>query len=241
MRIYPAIDIRGGQCVRLLKGNFADMTVYGNNPAEMAKKWESLGGEFIHVVDLDGALQGCGVNEECIRSICAAVNVPVQTGGGIRTMQDIESRLVCGVNRVIIGTSAVRNLDFVREAVREYGEKIVIGIDAKDGMVAVSGWEEVSQYPAVEFAKQMEDAGVKTVVYTDIATDGTLQGPNVAAMQEMVSAVKMDIIASGGIGTAAHVRALLPVGVEGVIVGRALYTESVSLPEIIEIGKSGGK
>lgn len=241
MRIYPAIDIRSGQCVRLLKGNFADMTVYGNNPAEMAKKWESLGGEFIHVVDLDGALQGCGVNEACIRSICEAVNVPVQTGGGIRTMQHIESRLACGVNRVIIGTSAVRNLDFVREAVREYGEKIVIGIDAKDGMVAVSGWEEVSQYPAVEFAKQMEDAGVKTIVYTDIATDGTLQGPNVAAMQEMVSAVNMDIIASGGIGTAEHVRALLPVGVEGVIVGRALYTESVSLPEIIEIGKSGGK
>lgn len=241
MRIYPAIDIKDGNCVRLLKGNFADVTVYGNDPAEMAKKWEAAGGEFIHVVDLDGALKGCGVNEECIRKICQSVNVPVQTGGGIRTLEDIESRLSCGVSRVIIGTSAVRDFAFVEEAVRKYGDKIVIGIDAKDGMVAVSGWEEVSTYPAVEFAKKMESAGVKTIVYTDIATDGTLKGPNVAAMQEMAAAVNMDVIASGGVGAPEHIRALLPTGVEGVIVGRALYTGNVELPRAIEIGKQEDK
>lgn len=239
MRIYPAIDIRDGNCVRLLKGNFSDMTVYGTDPAETAKKWEAAGGEFIHVVDLDGALKGTGVNEDCIRRICRSVRVPVQTGGGIRTMADIESRLACGVSRVIIGTSAVRKADFVRQAVAEYGEKIVIGIDAKDGMVAVSGWEEVSTYPAVEFARKMEDAGVRTIVYTDIATDGTLQGPNTAAMEEMVRAVGMDVIASGGVGSLAHIRGLIPTGVEGVIVGRALYTGNVALPEAIQIGNGG--
>ena len=241
MRIYPAIDIKDGNCVRLLKGKFSDMTIYGNDPAQMAKKWEIAGGEFIHVVDLDGALKGCGVNEDCIRRICRSVNVPVQTGGGIRTMADIESRLACGVSRVIIGTSAVRDFDFVRQAVGCYGDKIVIGIDAKDGMVAVSGWEEVSTYPAVEFAKNMEDAGVQTIVYTDISTDGTLQGPNVEAMQEMAAAVSMDVIASGGVGSPEHICSLLPTGVEGVIVGRALYTGNVSLPEAVKIGKAGGK
>ena len=240
MRIYPAIDIKDGNCVRLFKGNFSDMTVYGSDPAEMAKRWEAAGGEFIHVVDLDGALKGCGVNEDCIRRICRSVSVPVQTGGGIRTMADIESRLACGVNRVILGTSAVRDAAFVREAVKQYGEKIVIGIDAKDGMVAVSGWEEVSAYPAVEFAKKMEDAGVRTIVYTDISTDGTLQGPNVEAMQEMAAAVSIDVIASGGIGSTVHIQSLFSTGVEGVIVGRALYTGNVLLEEAVKIGNAGG-
>lgn len=238
MRIYPAIDIKDGQCVRLLRGSFADVTVYGNSPADMAKKWEALGGEFIHVVDLDGALAGEWVNAEPIGEICKAVNVPVQTGGGIRSMADIEKRLEKGINRVIIGTKAVADEGFVKDAVEKYGDKIVIGIDAKDGMVAVEGWEKTSEYGAVEFAKRMVALGVKTIVYTDIATDGTLAGPNVEAMREMAAAVDADIIASGGIGSIEHIRALKDTGVEGVIVGRALYTEAVELGEAIEVARA---
>lgn len=234
MRIYPAIDIKDGKCVRLLQGRFSDVTVYGDSPAEMAKKWEMLGGEFIHVVDLDGALQGCGVNADAIKKICESVNVPVQTGGGIRSTEDIEARLSLGINRVIIGTKAVSDSEFVKRAVDKYKEKIVIGIDAKDGMVAVEGWEKTSDFTAVEFAKKMADIGVKTIVYTDIATDGTLAGPNIAAMTEMASSVNADVIASGGVGSIEHIKELIPTGVEGVIVGRALYTGNVDLTEAIK-------
>ncbi|MBR0470785.1 MAG: 1-(5-phosphoribosyl)-5-[Clostridia bacterium] len=234
MRIYPAIDIKDGKCVRLFKGRFDDMTVYGDSPAEMAKKWEAQGGEFIHVVDLDGALKGHGVNAEKIKEICESVSVPVQTGGGIRTIEDIEAKLECGISRVIIGTKAVSDSEFVKEAVAKYGDKIVIGIDAKDGMVAVEGWEKTSDFTAVEFAKKMVSLGVKTIVYTDIATDGTLAGPNVEAMREMADAVDADIIASGGIGSLEDILSLKDTGVEGVIVGKALYTNRVDLKEAVE-------
>ncbi len=237
MRIYPAIDIKDGNCVRLLRGSFSDVTVYGDDPAQMAKKWESLGGEYIHVVDLDGALKGHGVNADAIKRICEAVSVPVQTGGGIRTMSDIEEKLDCGISRVIIGTKAVSDAEFVTEAVRRYGDKIVIGIDAKDGMVAIEGWEKTSEYKAVDFAKKMADIGVKTIIYTDIATDGTLMGPNVAAMAQMVKAAGIDIIASGGVGSIDHIKSLVPTGVEGVITGRALYTGNIELPMAIKAGK----
>lgn len=237
MRIYPAIDIKDGQCVRLFKGQFSDVTVYGNSPAEMAKKWEAQGGEYIHVVDLDGALKGHGVNAEKIKEICRSVNVPVQTGGGIRTMEDIESKLACGIDRVIIGTKAVADSEFVKRAVDKYGRKIVIGIDAKDGMAAVEGWEKTSNFTAVEFAKKMVSIGVGTIIYTDIATDGTLAGPNVSAMAEMAGAVNADIIASGGVGSLEHIKSLVPAGVEGVIVGKALYTDKVNLTEAIRAVK----
>lgn len=234
MRIYPAIDIKDGKCVRLFKGRFDEVTVYGDSPAEMAQKWERLGGEFIHVVDLDGALKGHGVNADKIKEICKSVSVPVQTGGGIRSMADIEAKLACGINRVIIGTKAVSDSEFVKEAVAKYGDKIVIGIDAKNGMVAVEGWEKTSDFTAVEFAKKMVDLGVRTIVYTDIATDGTLAGPNVSAMREMAQAVDADIIASGGVGCLDDIIALKDTGVEGVIVGKALYTDNVNLKEAIE-------
>lgn len=237
MRIYPAIDIKDGNCVRLLQGRFSDLTVYGDNPTEMAKKWESLGGEYIHVVDLDGALKGQGINAKVIKSICKHVNVPVQTGGGIRTMEDIENKLACGISRVIIGTKAVRDADFVKRAVDKYGDKIVIGIDAKNSMVAIEGWEEVSEFKAVDFAKKMENIGVKTIIYTDIATDGTLQGPNLDAMAEMAKETNLDVIASGGVGSLEHIKTLVPTGVEGVIVGRALYTGNVNLAEAIKTVK----
>lgn len=234
MRIYPAIDIKDGKCVRLLQGRFSDVTVYGDNPVETALKWERLGGAFIHVVDLDGALKGHGVNAEVIKNICSSVNVPVQTGGGIRTMDDIESKLNCGISRVIIGTSAVKDADFVRRAVDKYKEKIVIGIDAKDGMVAIEGWERISSFSAVDFAKKMEQIGVATVVYTDIATDGTLKGPNIAAMVEMCEKTSLDVIASGGVGKIEDIAALSRTNVEGVIVGRALYTGAVDLSEAVK-------
>lgn len=237
MKIYPAIDIKDGKCVRLFKGQFSDVTVYGDSPAEMAKKWESQGGEFIHVVDLDGALRGHGVNAAKIKEICESVSVPVQTGGGIRTMEDIEAKFACGIDRVIIGTKAVSDSEFVKRAVDAYGRRIVIGIDAKDGMVAIEGWEKTSEFTAVEFAKKMVSLGVGTIVYTDIATDGTLAGPNVAAMAEMAGAAGADIIASGGVGSLEHIKSLAPTGVEGVIVGKALYTDKVNLAEAIKAVK----
>lgn len=237
MIIYPAIDIKDGKCVRLLRGSFDDVTVYGDDPAEMAKKWEAQGGEYIHVVDLDGAVKGHGVNAEAIRRICESVSVPVQTGGGIRTMEDIEAKLSCGISRVIIGTKAVSDPEFIKNAVEKYGSKIAIGIDAKDGKVAIEGWEKTTEYDAVEFAEKMTALGVKTIIYTDIATDGTLAGPNVEAMKEMASSVNADVIASGGIGNIEHIKSLSETGVEGVIVGRALYTGGVDLAAAVEAAR----
>lgn len=237
MRIYPAIDIKDGKCVRLLRGSFDDVTVYGDDPAEMARKWEAEGGEYIHVVDLDGAVKGHGVNAEAIRRICESVSVPVQTGGGIRTMEDIEAKLNCGISRVIIGTKAVSDPEFIKNAVAKYGGKIAIGIDAKDGKVAIEGWEKTTEFGAVEFAEKMAELGVKTIIYTDIATDGTLAGPNVEAMKEMASRVDVDVIASGGIGNIEHIKSLSGTGVEGVIVGRALYTGGVELSAAVEAAR----
>lgn len=234
MRIYPAIDIKDGKCVRLTQGRFDDVTVYGDSPAEMAKKWEESGADFIHVVDLDGALDGKWTNGDAIKEICKTVKAKVQTGGGVRSMDDIKIRLDAGIWRVIIGTAAVKNPGFVKEAVETFGaEHIVVGIDAKDGYVATHGWEKVSSETAVEFAKKMADFGVKTIVYTDIATDGMLTGPNKAAMTEMASSVSADIIASGGIGSDDDIFSLEDSGVEGVIVGRALYTNRVDLKNVL--------
>ena len=233
MQIYPAIDIKGGKCVRLTQGSFSDVTVYGDDPLEMAKKWVALGASYLHLVDLDGALAGSGVNRKIITKIAQTVPVPVQTGGGIRTMDDVRELIAGGVSRVILGTAAVKNPAFVDEAVAAFGDKIAVGIDAKDGLVAVSGWEEVSALPALDFAKQMANKGVRTIIYTDIATDGMLTGPNLAAMQQMAEAVDADVIASGGVGSAEDILSLLPTGVSGVIVGKALYAQRVDLPDAL--------
>lgn len=233
MRIYPAIDIRGGNCVRLLNGDYSKETVYGSSPADMAKKWEALGADFIHVVDLDGAKSGGNENRNAVKNICAAVNVPVQQGGGIRTMEDVDAVISLGVSRVIIGTAAISNPDFVREAVEKYGEKIAVGIDAKNGYVATDGWTKVSDKTALDLAREMEALGVKTVIYTDIATDGTLQGPNTAAMAEMAEKTSLNVIASGGVGCEEHLDALSKTRVEGVIVGKALYSERIDLSRVV--------
>ena len=236
MIIYPAIDLRGGKCVRLLQGDYDQTTVYSDSPVEMAKKWESCGAEFLHVVDLDGARQEAS-NRAVICEIAKTLSIPVQTGGGIRTMDDVEELFSGGISRVILGTVAVKDPDFVARATKEYGDKIAVGIDAKDGYAAVSGWEEVSTWKAVDMALAMKKMGVCPIIYTDIATDGTLMGPNVAAMKEMAAATGIDVIASGGIGNADHVRSLIGTGVEGVITGRALYTGDLDLTEAISIGK----
>ncbi len=233
MTIYPAIDMLGGKCVRLTQGRYDDSTVYGDTPWEMAKKWERLGAKRLHLVDLDGAKAGKPVNLDAVRDIIKNVDIPVQLGGGVRTMADIDLLIGLGVSRVILGTSAVKSKAFVAETVKKYGSKIAVGIDAKDGYVAISGWEEVSGFGAVDFAKMMEEIGVQTIIYTDIATDGMLTGPNLAAMREMVESVNMNVIASGGVGRAEDVKNLVPTGVSGVIIGRALYTGNVKLEDCL--------
>ena len=235
MVIYPAIDIKQGKCVRLLQGRFEDVTVYSDNPVEMAKKWEQSGAAYIHLVDLDGALTGQRVNREVIKEIANAVNVPVQLGGGIRNLDTVKEILNDGVTRVILGTSAVKDPLFVTQAVEQYGESIVIGIDAKEGKVAIEGWETVSDFSAIGFAKKMEAMGVKTIVYTDISRDGMLQGPNIGATREMVQHVSIDVIASGGVSHIDDIKNLKETGVEGAIVGKALYTGNVDLKEAIKI------
>lgn len=236
MRLYPAIDIKNGQCVRLRQGQFQDVEVYSHIPAQVAAKWEQMGASYIHLVDLDGALVGHGVNDEVIKEIVKTVNVPVQVGGGIRTIQDIDHKLSLGVDRVIIGTKAVENPSFVREIITQFGaDKIVIGIDAKSGMVAIEGWEKVSNYNAVALALEMKDMGVKNIVYTDIAKDGMLQGPNVEHTKEMVDATGLNIIASGGVSCMKDLEALSMIKVSGAIIGKALYEKRIELDKAVEL------
>lgn len=235
MRLYPAIDVKDGKCVRLKQGRFNEQTVYSDKPEEIAVKWEQLGASYIHVVDLDGALDGVWTNKEVIRNIVKSVSVPVQTGGGIRTMSDIEERLDVGLDRVIIGTLAVKDPDFVRKAVEKFGsDKIVVGIDAKDGMVAVNGWEEVSSISALDLCLQMKEYGVKTIVYTDIAKDGMLIGPNVEYTKYLVDETGLDIIASGGVSKLKDLEDVEAINAEGAIIGKALYSNAINLEEAVQ-------
>lgn len=234
MIIYPAIDIIGGKCVRLQQGSYSDVTVFGDSPMDMAKKWESLGAEYLHVVDLDGARSGKSENAEIIAQIAKTLKIPVQIGGGIRTLETIEAYLSGGLSRVILGTSAVNNREMLISALKEYKDKIAVGIDAKDGKVAIHGWEKTSDFTAVEFAKEVEALGTKTIIYTDISRDGMLKGPNLQAMKEMADSVSLNVIASGGVSKLADIVDLKQTGVSGVIVGKALYTGNVNLKEAIE-------
>ncbi len=237
MRIYPAIDIIDGACVRLVQGDYSQKTKFADNPLEVAKKWQSLGGEFIHIVDLDGARSGTMPNFELISAIAKALEVPIEVGGGIRTMDAIEKYLSGGVERVILGTSALNTPELVESAVSRFGGRIAVGIDAKDGMVAVNGWEEVSNIDAITLAKKMTEIGAEHIIYTDIATDGMLKGPNVCAMKEMVLATTAGIIASGGVTTISDIEKLKAVGVEGAIIGKALYTDAIDLKDAIAVAK----
>lgn len=236
MRLYPAIDIKNGKCVRLLQGQFDKETVYSDSPIEVAKRWEECGASFIHVVDLDGALDGVWTNKQTISSIVNAVNIPVQTGGGIRKIEDIEERLNVGLNRVIIGTLAIKEPEIVKEAVKRFGlDKIVVGIDAKDGMVAVHGWEEVSKVSALDLCLQMKEYGINTIVYTDISKDGMMSGPNIEQTKELVEKTGMDIIASGGVANMEDLKNVDSINAEGAIIGKALYTEAIDLTEAVKL------
>ena len=234
MRLYPAIDIKNGKCVRLLQGKFDEETIYSESPKEVAFKWQEAGASFIHVVDLDGALDGVWTNKESIKEIVNSVNIPVQTGGGIRSLDDIKERLEIGLNRVIIGTLAIKEPEIVKKAVELYGsDKIVVGIDAKDGMVAVHGWEEVSNVSALELSLKMKEYGVNTIVYTDISKDGMMMGPNIVQTKDLIEKTNMDIIASGGVSCIEDLIEIDKINAEGAIIGKALYTNAIDLKEAI--------
>ncbi|XOQ25173.1 MAG: 1-(5-phosphoribosyl)-5-[(5-phosphoribosylamino)methylideneamino] imidazole-4-carboxamide isomerase [Mitsuokella multacida] len=238
MLIFPAIDIRGGKCVRLLKGDFAKETVFSDQPEEMAKKWQAQGAEFLHLVDLDGALKGKSQNLATVEKILAAVDIPVELGGGIRTMENIDEVLQLGVRRVILGSVAVRNPELVKEACAKYGDRIVVGIDAKDGIVAVDGWGVSGDVEATALAKEMKKAGVRTIIYTDISRDGTLSGVNVEATAKLARESGVNIVASGGVKSIDDIKALKPYekdGIEGVIVGKSIYMGTLDLAEAIAI------
>lgn len=240
MIIFPAIDIRDGKCVRLFKGDFNQETVFSDKPEEMAEKWQAEGAEFLHLVDLDGALAGKSQNLATVKKIIATVNIPVELGGGIRTMENIDEVLALGVKRVILGSVAVKNPELVKEACAKYGERIVVGIDAKAGIVAVDGWGVSGNVDVITLAKEMAKAGVKTIIYTDISRDGTLAGVNVEATAKLARESGINIVASGGVKSTADIKALLPYekdGIEGVIVGKSIYMKTLDLAEAIEIGR----
>ena len=232
MIIYPAIDLLDKKCVRLRKGKYQDVTVYSNNPMEFAYKWEQEGAKYLHLVDLNGARNGDAINLDIIKNIVKSVDIPIQTGGGIRTLEKIDELLNIGVTRVIIGTKAVKDKQFIKKAVKLYKDRIVVGIDAKDGYVAIDGWENKSNYEAIEFALIMQSIGIETIIYTDISRDGMMQGPNLKAMKQMVESTKMNIIASGGVSKLKDLDKLVQINVQGVIVGKALYEKAISLKEI---------
>ncbi len=238
MIIYPAIDLKNGQCVRLYKGDMNKETIYNDDPAAQALEWARSGFSWVHVVDLDGAVNGAPANHAAVRNIIEAVDVPVQLGGGIRTIAQIESWLDEGVSRVILGTIAVRDPDLVKTACYEFPGQIVVGIDARNGNVAVEGWVEESDMQATELAKVFEDVGVSTIIYTDIDRDGTGQGVNVISTIALAQSTSIPVIASGGVGSLDDLRLVRDAaqyGVEGVVVGKALYDGRVTPADALKV------
>ena len=236
MILFPAIDIRNGRCVRLTEGKFECETVFAEDPAEMAVRWADAGAEYLHVVDLDGALAGQSSNTEVIKRILAKVKMPVQVGGGIRTLANIENMLALGVSRVILGSVAVRDPELVREACQKFPGQVVVGIDAKNGEVAVEGWGIGGGIGAVELARKMAAVGVEHIIFTDISRDGMLSGVNVEATAELAKASGVKVIASGGVSSLADLKALQvheADGIEGCIIGKAIYTGALDLKEAL--------
>ena len=234
MEVIPAIDLKGGRCVRLLQGDFDKETVFSTDPGAVAQGWEQAGAPRIHVVDLEGAASGRPENAEAVARILKSVDIPVQLGGGIRNMETLEGWLDKGVQRVVLGTAAVEDPDFLQEALRRFGESVVVGIDARDGRVAASGWKRTTEVDAIELIERMKGFGARRIIYTDISRDGMLSGPNLESVRQVVSSTKVPVIASGGVSTIEHLKSLRELGVEGAIVGRALYTGDVNLREAIQ-------
>jgi len=234
MRIYPAVDILGGKCVRLMQGGFDSVTVHNGDPAAQALVWQGMGASFLHLVDLDGARMGGFPNRETVARIIGAVGVPVQLGGGVRCFEDISERIDMGVSRVILGTAAVTEEVLMRRACETYGDKIAIGVDALNGTARIFGWKESSGVSALELCRRAREAGVRTVIYTDISKDGMMLGPNAEATAEVIAESGMEVIASGGVSSADDLERVFAAGAAGVIIGKALYTGSVNLREAIE-------
>jgi phosphoribosylformimino-5-aminoimidazole carboxamide ribotide isomerase len=239
MIVIPAIDLKDGKCVRLLQGKQEEVTVYSDDPAAMAKHWVSLGAELLHVVDLDGAFTGEQKNFDKIKAVRDAIDIPIEIGGGIRDLGRIEKLVSLGIDRVIIGTSAAKNPDMARRACEKFLNKVLVGIDAKDGKVAVKGWVEVTELDAIAFAQKMREAGAAGIIYTDISRDGMLSGPNIEAMAKMVSSVDIPVIASGGVSRLDDIKTLNQIkDLWGVITGKALYEGTMDLKQAIEITKA---
>lgn len=236
MILYPAIDLKDGACVRLKRGDMEQATVFNADPAAQAKAFEDAGCDWLHVVDLNGAFDGKSTNEAAVRAIRSAVTMKMQLGGGIRSMESIESWLAAGVTRVILGTVALKNPALVKEAAKRFPGQIAVGIDAKAGMVAVEGWAEVSDMRATDLAKRFEDAGVAAIIYTDIARDGLMGGPNLEETAELAASVRIPVILSGGVSSLVDLAAIKQMDVlEGAIVGRALYEGAFSAHEALEL------
>jgi phosphoribosylformimino-5-aminoimidazole carboxamide ribotide isomerase len=237
MEVIPAIDLLNGKCVRLYQGDYEQSQVFSENPVEIARQWLDRGATRLHVVDLDGAKQGQPVNLEAIEAIVRAISIPVQVGGGLRDRASVDRLLDLGVERAIIGTVAIEQPQLVERLCEEFPERIAVGIDARDGMVATRGWLETSQVAATELAQQMAAVGAAAIIYTDIHRDGTLTGPNLPALRELASVVEIPVIASGGVSSLTDLLSLLalePLGISGAIVGRALYTGDVDLTEAVQ-------
>lgn len=237
MLIIPAVDIKNGKCVRLSQGRMDAETVFSDNPAAMAKRWEDEGAEIIHVVDLDGAIEKSPQNLNSIRKIIDSINADIQVGGGIRNESTIKMFFEIGVKRVVIGTEAIRNQKFVKDACKAFPGRIVVGIDSRNGLVAIEGWTKTTQVKAVDLAKQFEDCGVAAINFTDIYRDGMKTGPNIDETRRLAEAVSTPVVASGGVSSIRDIQNLLPleaVGVVGVITGKALYSGSLNLKEAIE-------
>ncbi len=242
MLVIPAIDLKNGACVRLEQGLMDRDTVFSQDPAGQARIWQDAGAEIIHLVDLDGAFAGVPRNRDAISAILQAITVPAQLGGGIRDLATIEAYLQLGLSRVIIGTAAQRNPTLVTEACRAFPGQIVVGIDAKDGLVAVQGWAEVTSVTAVDLAKRFEDSGIAAIIYTDISRDGMMGGPNIEATRHLATSVSVPIIASGGVSSLQDIEQLMRVesaGVSGVITGKAIYTGALDLRAAIALTKQG--
>lgn len=237
MKIFPAIDMKNGKCVRLYQGEFSSSEVVGEDPLQTALSFEAQGAEYLHMVDLDGALSGTIGNANSINKVITNINIPIQLGGGIRSVEVIEMLLKKGLNRVILGTAALNNPSLVKEAIKKFGDKIAIGIDARDGYVAVEGWRTSSKIEYIDFAKQMENIGVKTIIFTDISRDGTLTGPNFEATGKINNEVSCNIIASGGMKDIEDIKKLAKMNMYGAIIGKALYTGNISLAEAISEGR----
>jgi len=229
MKILPAIDLIDGKCVRLYQGDFNKTTQVGSDPVTQLKTFIADGAEIVHIVDLDGARDGSARQYQLISELCKLSTVPIQIGGGIRSMETVEKLIAAGADRLVLGTAAIENQDFLKAALAKYAEHIVVGIDAKNEKVATHGWETVSELDYVTFAKQMEQLGVQTIVFTDISKDGTMMGPNLAALEKLLANVSCKIVASGGISSNQDIEALAAIGIEEAIVGKAIYQGKVTL------------